>query len=136
MARLDTDKISIERKTKGKLPSLPFEFLINDILGKKFEISIVFVGDKESQKINREYRDKDYPTNVLSFPLSDTSGEIFINLKKVRGDAKNFEKTYKEFLLHILIHGLLHVKGLDHGDEMDKLEEKYIKKYSKNETLW
>ena len=130
MERIDENNFSIIRKTKGKLPSLPFVLMAKDILGKNFELSLVFVGDKESQEINKTYRDKDYPTNVLSFPLSESSGEIFINLKKVRLDAPLFEKTYHEFLLHIVIHGMLHVKGYDHGKEMDRLEERFIKKYS------
>lgn len=128
--RLDTDSLSVVRKTKGKLPSLPFEDLKNAILGKKYELSLVFVGDTESRKFNSTYRQKDYPTNILSFPLSETSGEIFINLKKVRIDAPLFEKNYSEFLLQIVIHGMVHLRGLEHGLEMDKLEAKYWKKFN------
>ena len=128
--RLDTDTISVVRKTKGKLPSLPFVDMANTILGKKFELSLVFVGQNESQEINNSSRQKNYPTNVLSFPLSESSGEIFICLSKVRSDARLFEKTYSEFLLHIVVHGMLHLKGYNHGPVMDKLEEKYIKRFS------
>jgi probable rRNA maturation factor len=128
--RLDTDSLSVVRKTKGKLPSLPFEDLKTTILGKKYELSMVFIGDIESQKLNSAYRQKNYPTNILSFPLSETSGEIFINLKKVRVDAPLFEKNYSEFLLQIVIHGMVHLRGLDHGLEMDKLEAKYWKKFN------
>lgn len=127
--RIDTDSLSVVRKTKGKLPSLPFEDLKNVILGKKYELSLVFVGDTESQRLNNTYRQKDYPTNILSFPLSEDSGEIFINLKKVRTDAPLFEKSYSDFLLQIVIHGMVHLRGLDHGSEMDGLEEKYWKKF-------
>ncbi|MEN9852123.1 MAG: hypothetical protein RI996_66 [Candidatus Parcubacteria bacterium] len=128
--RIDTEHISVIRKTKGKLPSLPFVELAHTILGKKYELCIAFVNDAESRTLNNTHRQKDYPTNVLSFPYTDTSGDIFINLKKVRSDAPLFEKSYDEFLLHILVHGLLHLKGYDHGEEMDRLEEKYIKKFS------
>lgn len=128
--RFDTDTISVVRKTKGKLPSLPFVELASAILGKKYELSVMFVGDAESAHLNKTYREKNYPTNILSFPLSDSSGEIFINLRKVRLDAPLFEVSYSEFLLHILIHGMLHLKGHDHGDEMEALEKKYIKKFS------
>ena len=129
--RLDTDTISVVRKTKGKLPSLPFVDMANAVLGKKFEMSLVFVGQTESQLINNNTRQKNYPTNVLSFPLSENSGEIFICLSKVRADAKLFEKTYEQFLLHIVVHGMLHLRGLDHGAEMDQLEDKYIKRFGK-----
>ncbi len=129
MNTIFTDNLSVVRKTKGRLPSLPFEQLKETILGKKYECSIVFVGDKESQSLNGEYRGKDYPTNILSFPISETSGDIFINLKKVRLDAKLFDKSYEDFLLQIVIHGMVHLKGHDHGDEMDSLEAKYWKRF-------
>lgn len=129
--RIDTETISVARSTKGKLPSLPFVDISTAILGKKFELSIVFITENQSQNLNNIHRQKNYPTNVLSFPLSDTSGEIYICLKKVRSEAKDFDKTYIDFLLHIVIHGMLHVKGFDHGEAMDKLEEKYIKRFTK-----
>ena len=129
--RIDTENISVVRKTKGKLPGLPFVEMSDTILGRKFELSIVFVGDTESRALNNTYRKKDYPTNVLSFPLSDTSGEIYICLNKVRSDAHLFQKSYSDFLLHIMIHGMLHLRGLDHGVVMDNLEEKYIRKFEK-----
>jgi probable rRNA maturation factor len=128
--RIDTQYISIVRKTKGKLPSLPFVEIAEAIVGKKYELCIAFVGRQESRQLNNEYRQKDYPTNVLSFPYSAESGDICINLEKVRRDAPLFDKTYTEFLLHIVVHGLLHLRGLDHGPEMEALEEKYIKKFS------
>ncbi len=127
--RIDTETLSVVRKTKGKLPSLPFVDLKNTILGKKYELSLVFVGDNESRGLNNTYRQKDYPTNILSFPLSESSGEIFINLRKVRLDAPLFEKSYADFLLQIVIHGMVHLLGHDHGSAMDKLEEKYWKKF-------
>jgi rRNA maturation RNase YbeY len=128
---LYTETLSVVRKTKGRLPSLPFEDLKNTILGKKYELSIVFVGTQYSRELNREHRDKDYPTNILSFPTTEHAGDIFINLKKVRSDARLFEKTYDQFLLQLVIHGMVHLLGHDHGSEMDILEEKYWKKFSK-----
>ena len=124
-----TDTLSVVRKTKGRLPSLPFEELKNTILGKKYELSIAFIRRNESKELNKTYRDKDYPTNILSFPISKTSGDIFINLEKVRLDAKLFEKSYDDFLLQIVIHGMVHLRGLDHGKEMDVLENKFWKKF-------
>lgn len=123
-------RISVVRLTKGKLPSLPFEQYKNAILGKKYQLSIVFAGSTLSQKLNKQYRDKDYPTNVLSFPLSKDEGEIIINLQKARSEAKNFDLEYIPFVGYLLIHGMLHLKGLDHGSTMDNEEEKYRKKFS------
>lgn len=117
----------ISNKTKGKLPSLPFVEIKNKILGEDYELSIVCVSKRESQKLNKKWRDKDYPTNILSFPLSENSGEIVLQLEKVREDAPNFDMDYPNFLKFLVIHGYLHLKGFEHGSTMEKEEKKYLK---------
>lgn len=126
---LESENLTVQRTTKGKLPSLPFVRIKESILGKKFDVSISFVSPSEAQRINIENRNKDYIPNVLSFPLSESSGEIIMSLSTIRREAKKFGYTYDECILFMLIHGLLHVKGLDHGDEMEMLEQKYFKQY-------
>lgn len=101
------------------------------ILGKKYDLSLVFIGKKRSQTINKTYRNKDYPTNILSFPLDKDTGEIFICLDKVKTEKKNFDMSEHKFLTYLFIHGALHLKGYDHGKKMESLEEKYLKKFSK-----
>ena len=128
---MSTDKnISIINKTKGRLPSLPFADMQNKILGKNYDLSISFVGSTDSQRINFLYRKKNYPTNVLSFSLSKNSGELVLCPKKVRLDAKNFEMDYENFTSFLLIHGMLHLKGFDHGSTMEKQEAKYKKLFN------
>ena len=128
---MSTDKnISIINKTKGRLPSLPFADMKNKILGKNYDLSISFVGSTDSQRINFLYRKKNYPTNVLSFSLSKNSGELVLCPKKVRLDAKNFEMDYENFTSFLLIHGMLHLKGFDHGSTMEKQEAKYKKLFN------
>jgi probable rRNA maturation factor len=122
--------ISITNKTKGKLPRLPFVQLKNQILGEKFETSVVFVTPRESHKLNLAYRQKDKPTNVLSFPLSKTSGEIFIDMKTSSKDAPNFDMTPSKFLLFLVIHAMLHLKGMEHGSTMERQEKKFLKIFS------
>ena len=121
---------SITNKTKGKLPRLPFVQLKNKILGKKYDISIVFVTPKESHKINLAYRQKNNPTNVLSFPLSKTSGEIFVDMTTSKKDAPNFGMTPTKFLLFLVIHAMLHLKGMEHGSTMEADEKKFLKFFS------
>lgn len=117
------ENIDITNKTKGKLPSLPFVDIKNEVLGKNYSLSLVFVGDTTSKKLNFTYRGKNKPTNVLSFPLDETSGEIFINPNKAREEAKEWGKSFEDFIGLLFVHGLYHLKGHDHSDEMDKLEE-------------
>ena len=70
---------SLHNTTRTKHPSLPYEVIARDILGAEYTLSLVFVGDAKSRALNKNYRNKTYTPNVLSFPLSDSMGEIFIN---------------------------------------------------------
>jgi probable rRNA maturation factor len=122
--------LSITNKTKGKLPSLPFAQLKAKILGDKYELSVAFVTPSESHRINLAYRQKDKPTNVLSFPFSKQSGELILDLRTSAADAKNFDMTKEQFFLFLVIHGMLHLKGFDHGSTMEKAEKKFLKIFS------
>jgi probable rRNA maturation factor len=123
-------QISITNKTNGKLPSLPFVRIKNAVLTESYELSVAFVTPKESHRLNKTYRKKDKPTNILSFPLDKNSGEIVLDLKTSRADAPNFEMSESKFLLFLVIHGMLHLKGLDHGSTMEREERKFLKKFS------
>lgn len=122
----------IVNKKRGLIDKALFsriEKIKNIILGKGFTLSVNFIGPKEAQNFNKKYRQKDYIPNVLSFPLSRKEGEIFICLSVARSEADKFSLSFENFLSLLLIHGCLHLKGLDHSEEMEKLEEKYLKKF-------
>jgi probable rRNA maturation factor len=118
------NSIDILNKTKGKLPNLPFGDIKEAVLGKKYELSLVFIGSKRSRKLNFELREKDKPANILSFPFDEKSGEIFIDLNHAYKQAPQFEREKTNFIGFLFIHGLLHLKGFDHGDTMESKEEK------------
>ena len=99
------------------------------ILGKKYSLSVGFADEKRSQEINKKYRRKDRPTNVLSFALREGQGELVFCKKVIQREAKELGKKYEDWLFFLVIHGLLHLKGYDHGKEMEKAEEIYSKKY-------
>lgn len=122
-------EVSTINNTKGKLPSLPFALIKNDILGKNYSLSLAFINKNQSKKINNIYRQKNKPTNILSFPLSKKEGEILICPDIVKTETKKFNKNFRELLVFLFIHGCLHLKGLDHGEKMEKLEDKYFSKY-------
>lgn len=124
---LDTNNFSIKNKTKGKLLSLPFVQLKESILGEKYDLSLTFISKKEIHSINKKYRNVDSPTDILSFPLDKKSGEIFICQEIAKKKAPSFERNYSNFLTFLFIHGLVHLKGYDHGDKMEKVEKKYRK---------
>ena len=126
---VEENNISIMRATKGRIPNLPFSQIKNDILGKKYELSLVFPNTKDSQILHTQWKGKKDPVNVLSFPLDENEGEIFITLGKARIEAKEFGMSYREYLLFLFIHGCLHLKGMDHGASMEEKERYYLKKY-------
>ncbi len=108
---------------------LPFEKIKDDILGKKYELSIVLIGPTLSKKLNSQYRNKNYATDVLSFEVSKEAGEIFITPNVASKKAKDFDETFENYLLLLLIHGCLHLKGMDHGSKMERYERTYYSRY-------
>ena len=109
------------------------------------EIGIACVDNAESQQLNLEYRGKDKPTNVLSFPsdLPDEMaaildsfpiGDLVICIPVVLQEALDQQKTPIEHFTHMLVHGTLHLMGYDHetseqdAEEMEALEIEILKK--------
>jgi probable rRNA maturation factor len=107
-------------KTKGKLPRLPFEDIKNEVLGEEYELSLVFISEDEMQEINLKSRNKNEPTNILSFELSKDAGEIFICPTYTKGFSVGY----------LFIHGLMHLKGYAHGSTMETEEQKVRKQFS------
>ena len=116
--------LTIKNTTKGKLPRLPFVKMADVVLGAEYEGSLVIVSSRKSRELNRTYRGKDNSTNILSFPLDKNEGEIFLDLKKARAEAPLFGRSYTNFIGYLFIHGLLHLKGLNHGTKMENAEKK------------
>ncbi len=125
----ETYNFSLINNTKGKLPRLPFAHMKNTVLGKEYDLSLVFVDDEESRRISIETKRKNYIPNVLSFPLDDISGEIFINPFEAGRQAKSFGRTPENMIGFLYIHGLAHLKGMDHGVTMERTEAKFRKRF-------
>lgn len=128
------EKFSITNKTKTrpaffKKKAGLFRKIKNAVLGKKYSLSIVLIGEKKSKEINRQYRSKNNPTDILSFPLSKREGEIFLCLKQVESEAKKFGRKYENFLPFLLIHGFCHLKGMTHGSRMESIERKFRNRF-------
>ncbi|MBX4195376.1 rRNA maturation RNase YbeY [Candidatus Parcubacteria bacterium] len=95
------------------------------ILGKDYELSLVFCNNALSRRLNRTYRGKDKPTNVLAFPLGKGSGEVFINKEGLGGFS----------VLELYIHALLHLKGMRHGAKMESEEQRFYKLFNGKKSL-
>lgn len=122
-----------ELKDNKALPrpfkKLPFQEIKESILGKKYELSIVLVGKSKMKSLNKVYRGKNEATDVLSFEIDSNNGEIFINPEIAKKKAPEFSYTFEEYLLFLVIHASLHLKGLEHGDKMERYEFAHYNRY-------
>src|ERR1035437_2893559 len=128
-AKIMSTSFDFFNDTKAKMPRLAFLGIKNAVLGKKYELSVAIVGVSKMRELNRRWRDKDKPTDILSFPLSETDGEIYINPVMAKKEAKKFNRTYDNFILFLFIHGLVHLKGYEHGVIMESIEKKFRKRF-------
>lgn len=102
-------------------------------IGSNLELSVNLVEENRIQELNKQYRDKDKPTDVLSFPLGDGNGDIFICLSIAKNEAKSENINVEDKLAQLVVHGFLHLQGYDHQTdeeekEMTKLERKILDK--------
>lgn len=88
------------------------------------ELGLAFVGPEEIRSLKREHLGIDEPTDVLSFPI-DARDELPNGLPRVLGDVILCPQVVGEGWRRPLTHGLLHLLGFDHGEEMDAREEAY-----------
>lgn len=90
------------------------------------EVSVLLTNDPEIQTLNRDWRDKDKPTDVLSFPADpmDTPflGDIAVSLGVCQRDAADRAIALDQHVSHLLVHGLLHLLGHDHKDDTEAAE--------------
>lgn len=121
------ETVSIQNQTKGTLPTVPFVLMKDKILGSTYEISIAFVSPKKAAELNTLYRQKDYTPDILSFPLTENSGEMILCASQVKKNAIKHDFDYQNYLSFLVIHGMLHLKGYEHGSKMESEEEKYKK---------
>lgn len=103
------------------------------------EIAILLTDDSAIRKINRQWRDQDKPTNVLSFPANEAGqeaahlGDIVIAYETLAREAAAENKPFAHHLAHLTIHGYLHLLGYDHmsdadAAQMEKLETALLEK--------
>ena len=129
---MENFEISTTLKKSPKFKKKTWDKMRQKVLGKNYELSLVFIGDKKSKKLNTDFRGKKKIANVLSFPIDKNFGEIFINFPNAKKECKKFERNTENFIDFLFIHGLAHLKGHDHikEDEAKKMEnfEKKIRK--------
>jgi len=90
-------------------------------------VDVSFVDEKEIRRLNKKYRKKDKATDVLSFAYGNEGimGDVLICKAVAKRNAGLFNNTYEQELERLVIHGVLHVLGYDHGREMSHAEKIY-----------
>lgn len=97
--------------------------------GTPFEVSVVFVNDDMIRILNKEYRGKNKPTNVLSFAMLDEEndldasifslGDIILAYETIEKEARENDRFIRDHIAHLLVHGTLHLLGYDHIEDDD-----------------
>jgi len=110
------------------------------------EISIVITDDDQIQQLNKTYRKKDKPTNVLAFPMQEGQfaeitpgllGDVVISCETAQQEADKANLSLSERMSQLLIHGILHLMGFDHETsqrDANVMEEKSLELLRKIET--
>ena len=143
MNQMTIETVLLNNETGLDIPSLSqFNSWVKTVIEfhkKEFQVSIEIVDKDTSQDLNKTYRNKDKPTNVLSFPLDLPEfveeiliGDLAICAKVVKQEAKQQNKMPDHHWAHLTIHGCLHLLGYDHIDdkeaeEMEAIEIKLLK---------
>jgi probable rRNA maturation factor len=115
--------------------------VLEELKHDNWELSILLCGDKTIKELNSKYRNKDESTDILSFNLGETvkdgenavylPGDLVISLETLRENTEYFKVSEDEELRRLLIHGILHLDGMDHettneNEPMLKLQEKLL----------
>lgn len=119
---------SLERK-----PLSAFARQLREQVAEGREFTCLLTDDKELQRLNRDFLSHDYPTDVLSFPSLEEDpslGEMAISLDRAREQATNLGHSLETEVQILMLHGLLHLLGMDHetdGGKMRRTETKWRK---------
>ncbi len=120
---------------RAALPRHSVTRWIRHALENDAEITVRIVDAEEGQALNRDYRQKDYATNVLTFDYTQepvVTADLVLCAPVVAQEAKENKKTLQAHYAHLLVHGTLHAQGYDHetspqdADEMEALETRVL----------
>lgn len=141
--------VSFNDEPPGRIDPVKVENFIstvlNDLRLTNWDLSLLFCDDGFIQNLNKQYRGIDSPTDVLSFEQGDEyfdeadekrfmAGDIVISLDSLAFNAEEFKVDMDEELKRLIVHGILHLNGMDHSDnspkqEMLKFQESLLEQY-------
>lgn len=133
-----TSPLRIHNATKGTIPEEQLINLVTTVYKREKikttrVVNLICCSDYTIRKLNRDYREKDKVTDVLSFPFADDDflGEVYISVKRAEVQARRYGFSFEDEFLRLFLHGLLHLAGYDHikavdRDSMEAREKSYF----------
>jgi probable rRNA maturation factor len=132
---MKSDPLITYRRTPALLKRSVVESFAETLRGRVArgrEFHCLITGDTELRAMNRNYRGKDYATDVLSFPGAEPYlGDIAISLGRARAQARRYGHALEDEIRILMLHGLLHLKGMDHetdSGQMARTEARWRRK--------
>ena len=137
----EQNKVKITFRLRRLIKKAISEALAEEEFAYPAEVSVSFVDNERIHELNREYREKDRPTDVLSFPMWEkeeledgtaldghavTLGDIIISAEKARAQAEEYGHSIEREITFLSVHSILHLLGYDH--EVSEEDEKYMNK--------
>ncbi|MGM9525226.1 MAG: rRNA maturation RNase YbeY [Peptococcaceae bacterium] len=127
----EQDKIEIPVEWEAKINQVAEICFQEEQIPAEAEVDLLFVDNETIREMNREYRDKDMATDVLSFPMYEADeeiddeeeilfGDIVISLERAQEQCQEYGHSLEREVMYLLVHGLLHLAGYDHMEEEDK----------------
>jgi probable rRNA maturation factor len=123
--------ISIENRSSARLPRGPLTVFAQNVRSAvrlKGDVGILITSNRELKRLNREFRGKDKPTDVLSFPsdMRGYAGDIAISAEIARWSARQRKLTLTEETKVLILHGMLHLAGYDHETDNGEMARKEL----------
>ncbi len=122
---MDEDGSRYFSEHKGRLPKREALELADRILRRekqRLPVNIVIVDDRAIRALNKTYRGRSRPTDVLAFPADPDLGilgEVYISVDTARRQASEYDVTLRQEILQLVVHGILHLCGYDHERKKD-----------------
>lgn len=117
-----------DRSHRAQLPRHRVARWLRAALEAPAQLTVRIVGEDEGRALNRDYRGRDYATNVLTFAYGEADdggpvqADVVVCLPVVEREARAQRKTARDHLAHLVIHGVLHAQGMDHERARDARE--------------
>lgn len=134
----DQDKVVFSSENADLIEKIYLYMLKQEDLSEKAEVSLVLTDNEEIKLLNKEYRNIDSATDVLSFPIYEVEelellknkeseeeillGDIVVSMEKVTEQSEDYGHSFQRELMYLFVHGMLHLLGHDHLEEDEKKE--------------